>query len=264
MVVRVYTKQELIDALKEIHHRGWVVNQKRQGNHGAMGNMLEDMLEIEENNLPIPNAAEWELKTTRSGTTALTTLFHLEPSPTTFKFVPSILLPHYGWRHKEAGKRHPETERSFRQTIHALSASDRGFKVVVNDDAQRIEISFDASEVDNRHAEWLASVENSIGLGQLDPQPYWGFRDLVSKAGVKLKNMFYVQAKRKREQDTEYFHYETAMILSGFSGDKFIDGIRKGLIYVDFDARTGHNHGTKFRVRQNHVPSLYENIEVIF
>lgn len=27
---------------------------------------------------------------------------------------------------------------------------------------------------------------------------------------------------------------------------------------VDFDARTGHNHGTKFRMRQNCLPDLYE------
>jgi len=34
--------------------------------------------------------------------------------------------------------------------------------------------------------------------------------------------------------------------------------LRKGNILIDFDARTGHNHGTKFRLRQNYFPSLYE------
>ena len=32
---------------------------------------------------------------------------------------------------------------------------------------------------------------------------------------------------------------------------------------VDFDARTGHNHGTKFRMRQNCLPNLYEESQVI-
>ena len=67
-------------------------------------------LGIEENNLPIPNAAEWELKCQRLGTTSLTTLFHIEPSPTAMKLVPSCLLPLYGWKHTEAGKKYPETE----------------------------------------------------------------------------------------------------------------------------------------------------------
>ncbi len=46
--------------------------------------MLEDLLGIEENNLPIPNAAEWELKAQRANTSALTTLFHIEPQPLGF------------------------------------------------------------------------------------------------------------------------------------------------------------------------------------
>ncbi|HAB54736.1 MAG TPA: hypothetical protein DCE80_21595 [Ignavibacteriales bacterium] len=29
---------------------------------------------------------------------------------------------------------------------------------------------------------------------------------------------------------------------------------------VDFDARTGHNHGTKFRIKQNKLPLLYEHV----
>jgi len=32
---------------------------------------------------------------------------------------------------------------------------------------------------------------------------------------------------------------------------------------VDFDARTGHNHGTKFRFRKNKLIDLYENVEEI-
>ena len=31
----------------------------------------------------------------------------------------------------------------------------------------------------------------------------------------------------------------------------------------DFDARTGHNHGTKFRMRQNCLPNLYRISKVI-
>jgi len=34
-------------------------------------------------------------------------------------------------------------------------------------------------------------------------------------------------------------------------------------ILVDFDARTGYNHGTKFRMRQDCLPMLYEKTTTI-
>ena len=43
----------------------------------------------------------------------------------------------------------------------------------------------------------------------------------------------------------------------------FLKAMEKGNILVDFDARTGHNHGTKFRMRQNCLPELYEKVTVI-
>ena len=36
-----------------------------------------------------------------------------------------------------------------------------------------------------------------------------------------------------------------------------------GKIYIDFDARSGHNHGTKFRIKYNDIPLLYKTSEVI-
>lgn len=49
------------------------------------------------------------------------------------------------------------------------------------------------------------------------------------------------------------------MMLEQFSFTKFLKELEKGNILVDFDARTGHNHGTKFRVRSNKIPNLYKN-----
>ena len=120
--MNIYTKEKLIEKFKEIERMGWIEN-ARFGNHGGIGNTLEDLLGIEENNLPIPNAAEWELKAQKKNTSALTTLFHSEPAPRAIKFVSSILLPKYGWKHKEAGRKYPETEMSFRQTIHGQAYS---------------------------------------------------------------------------------------------------------------------------------------------
>lgn len=257
-----YTKEELIKRFKEIAAMGWVPN-GRHGNHGGIGNTLEDLLGIEENNLPIPNAAEWELKAQRLNSTSLTTMFHIEPSPRAIRFVPQVLLPKYGWAHQEAGKKYPKDEMSFRQTIHANVRSDRGFKVEIDRSERKIRISFDANSVDIRHKDWLEGVKKKIGLEELDPQPYWGFDDLEHKAGTKLLNTFYAQAEVKKEDGKEFYHYTNVMMLQKFSFDGFLKALEEGMILVDFDARTGHNHGTKFRMRQNGLPLLYEKATTI-
>lgn len=257
--MKIYTKESLIDELVKIRNMGWIPNARRR-NAGGIGNTLEDLLGIEENNLPIPNAAEWELKCQRANSSSLLTLFHMEPSPRALKFVPQVFLPKYGWKHNDAGIKYPQTEMSFRQTISGHKRSDRGFKVEINRPQRKVIISFDANCVDPRHKEWLSFVKNNAGLNELNPQPYWGFDDLRNKAGTKLLNCFYIVAETKRIQKQEYFYYSKIMILMNFDVDGLLEGIEKGFVYIDFDARTGHNHGTKFRLRQNQLPFLYKTI----
>ena len=236
---------------------GWIPN-SRPGNQGGVGNTLEDLLGIHENNLPIPNAAEWGLKTQRLGSNSLTTLFHMEPSPRALRWVPEILLPKYGWPHQTI-----PGELSFRQTISGQSRSDRGFMVQVDRMQRKVLISFNANAVAERHKEWLKSVDQRIGLGELNPQPYWGFDDLSNKAGTKLLNCFYIQADSKREKGREFFHYKNFYLLQRFDFEKFLLALESGFVLVDFDARTGHNHGTKFRLRQQKHADLYETVEKI-
>lgn len=260
--MEVFTKDSLIEKLKEISAMGWIEN-ARPDNHGGVGNTIEDFLGIKENNLPIPNAAEWELKCQRINTSSLTTLFHIEPSPRAVKFVPEILLPNYGWKHNLAGSKYQPEEKSFRQTISGLCRTDRGFGVIVDRQHLKVIISFDYLSVDERHTDWLKSVESRVGLSELNPQPYWGFDDLFHKAGTKLLNCFYVQASCQKKNKKEYFKYEKILMLQKLNLDKFLTAIEKGCIYIDFDARTGHNHGTKFRLKQNCLPELYEKVMVI-
>jgi len=208
----IYTKPALIAKLKEISAVGFIPNARR-GNAGGIGNTLENLLGIKENNLPIPNAAEWELKAQRLNSTSLTTLFHIEPSPRAVKFVPQILLPLYGWAHQEDGKKYPKGEMSFRQTIHGNSCSDRGFKVIIDRKERKILISFNSKCVDERHKTWLQLVKKRVGTAELNPLPYWGFDDLEHKAGTKLLNTFYVQAEVEIRRKKEFYHYTKVMML---------------------------------------------------
>ena len=257
--MKIFSKEDLIEKLKEIRKRGWICN-ARPGNDGGVGNTLEDLLGIDENNLPIPNAAEWELKAQKTNTTSLITLMHMEPSPKALKFVPNTLLPIYGWKHQEAGGKYPESEMSFRQTIKTTITSDRGFTVNVNRQEEKIEVLFDENQINERHDEWKRNLKKKGG-GQLNPSPYWGFDDLFYKVASKLHNCFFVEAQTKRENGKYFFKYDGIYMLKGVSRDNFIKNIEDGAIYVDFDARTGHNHGTKFRMKKACMKNMYEVVK---
>jgi hypothetical protein len=51
--------------------------------------------------------------------------------------------------------------------------------------------------------------------------------------------------------------------LCKFRFEGLLEGLEKGVLFVDFDARTGHNHGTKFRLKQNHLPLLYDEVTTV-
>jgi len=263
------TKDELISKIKDIIESGWHKSIKRTidiRNDGAVGNTLEYLLGIKENNLPIPNAREWELKGQRKNSRSLITLKHIEPSPRAANIVPKLLLPFYGWKHPLAGIRYPQTELSFRSTTSGDRFTSRGFSIRVDRQCKIIRFIFDPTKADMNDPDivtWLDSVSNKIGLGPLIPEPYWGFEDLRYAIGEKIKNCFYLIADNKIENNHEFFKYEELYILSEFSFDKFLNCVETGYVLIDFDARTGHNHGTKFRIRQNHWTYLYEKVEKI-
>ncbi len=80
------------------------------------------------------------------------------------------------------------------------------------------------------------------------------------KLGAKLPNMFSVVTDVRKVGEQEEFHYVRFLILQDFSVNRLLDSLQKGFAYIDFDARTGHNHGTKFRIRANHLPDLYQTV----
>ena len=87
------TFEEFIRRLKEIKEMGFVKTH-RSGQTG-IGKTIEDLLGIEENNIPGPNALGWiELKAIRKDSKSMITLFTLTPSPPKIN---SVLLKKYGY-----------------------------------------------------------------------------------------------------------------------------------------------------------------------
>lgn len=257
------SKEELILKLKEIKNLGWV-HTNRTKNDGAVGNTLEDLLGIPENNLAIANTVDWELKTQRKKTSSLITLFHQDPKPRKPEsVVANLLLPKYGWAHQEAGKKYKHGEMSFRQTLTGNRFTNRGFKVIINSTDRRVEILFDPEKVDkNEHLEWLTDVI-SYHDGGSKVLAYWEFDTLHKKCIGKVINTIYIIADSRKVNGQEEFKYETIELLEDFTFNNLLRGILSGIIFIDFDARTGHNHGTKFRIKQNNWPFLYSKVTEI-
>ena len=257
MVAPRITRAEMIMRLDEIAREGWIPS-LRPLNAGGIGNTIDARLGIAENNLAIADTAQWEMKSHRVGSASLLTLFHTEPEPRAARVVPQLLLPMYGWPHQRPRQ---EGELSFRQTLRATQLTDRGFGLEVDADGAQVRVYFDAESVNARHRNWLQSVKRRVGLGPLDPQPYWPMQTLFLTAQTKMLNTFYVEAYTRRQQGEEFFAIERVTVLQGFDLDRFANALRQGNAQVDFDARTTHNHGTKFRIRQNVVPQLYRFAE---
>jgi hypothetical protein len=87
--------------------------------------------------------------------------------------------------------------------------------------------------------------------------------DLEAAISQKLPNCFYAVAQSRRADGREQFRYVRLVMLSAFSFDRFLKAVAGGAVLVDFDARTGHNHGTKFRLRQDCWSDLYDCVRQV-
>ncbi|EPM4074258.1 MvaI/BcnI family restriction endonuclease [Vibrio parahaemolyticus] len=261
------TVEELIEKLQGIMHQ-WHRG-TRQGNDGNQGNTLEDLLGVPENNIPLPDLGGiFELKTQKKETNALITLLHSDPTfPKTP--VPQLCIS-LGWPHKDAGAKYPNDEMSFRSTTYGHAFSDRGFKIHADnnfldfifspDHVQKGKV--DKSKAFRTYGEWLDDLSNrSIHYSDVFPVRY-DMKVLSEKIKDKLENTVFVLCKTKKcpITDEKLFYYDEAFILSGFKTYNIVEFLNTGGLYLDFDARTRHNHGTKIRVRTDRLKELFENV----
>lgn len=253
----VYTKDELIDQLLEIRRRGWIpLTVRRQDRDGGLGNTLEDLLNIPENNIPLADYGEFEFKTHRSSSNSLISLFRFEPKPG--QLIPR-LVANYGWPIPKWGP----LERSLRVDIDAAKFCERGFIAKINTEQKRVELHFDSTKIPSTpvYKDWLREVEKKVGLGNLDPVPYWAFDDLEKKVREKIKNVIYIVVDTAREGGRQEMRIAKAQLLQGAELNSFLDCIRNGWLQIEFSARTHHNHGTAFRTWEKYWPKLYTVIE---
>ncbi len=240
----------------------WLLG-NRQGNDGNQGNTLEELLGVKENNLRSPDLGDIELKSQKVETGSFITLFHKEPKPS--RSVP-VLLKTLGWKHQKAGSDYPPDAMSFRSTTYANRFSDRGLSIALT--SSRIELIFDPAKV-NRSAkdvtgiyatygDWLKDVETRVPHFSSVLPVYWDLDNLENECYKKLDSTIMVYFETKKVNKDKYFRIVEAYIHKGFSKNSLTQLFSEGDVVIDFDARTGKNHGTKLRVTKEKMNQLFE------
>jgi len=225
--------------IQKIIAMGWmdIPPEKKFNGNAAPGDYLEHLLGGKRNNRDSPDLQDWEVKF--HGGTALITLFHKEPQP---RGIMKYMVHEHGWP--------DELDRiSFRHTLGGKS--DRGFYVVNEPD--RIVI---------RH-----NTKDTV-------VPYWLHNTLLNAAGAKLRRLILVEGEIKTVLTdrglTKRVIYKKATAFWDFKLTGFFQALVDGKVFIDFDARTKaeagttlRNHGTKFRININDLPSIYDHSKKI-
>lgn len=219
--------------IKRVIKLGWidVPDKKSYRGTGTQGRLIEDLLEIKENNNDSPDLKDWEVKTHQGGT--LITLFHKEPEP---KGIMTSIVHTFGWMDNQG-------RMSFRHTLE--SESKRGFYVV--NELDRVLIRNNAQDM---------------------VVPYWTHNAILGIAGRKLSRLVLVDCEVNKVK--KQIRYTGATAFWEFNLTGFCDAMHKGIVKIDFDARTQkgpgtslRNHGTKFRVSASDIHLLYQNSKKI-
>ncbi len=221
--------KELKQKLQQIKKEGFIKTHRISDT--GIGKTLEDLLDIPENNIPLHDiAGVAELKAYRKEAKSMLTLFTLEPLPKGGDR-DRLLLDNFGYSHRD-NKRSKELHSTLsckRYNAQKLRLSVSKDKLKVKGEGKRLNI-------------------------------YWDTESVKKKFEAKLPALVYVLADRKFINSSEYFHFNEAYLLKGFSFELFKKMVKKDQIVVDFRMYyrpngTVRNHGTGFRVKIN---SLYD------
>lgn len=228
----MYTLNTLKKKLQEIKRLGFVESH-RKGNTG-IGKTLEDLLDIEENNIPLPDIAEVaELKSYRKSAKSMLTLFTLEPSPKGGDR-DRYLLDNFGYSKRDNGR-----SKELHSTLSCKRYNNQGLKIKVEKDKIRI-----------------------IGRNK-KTNIFWSMEDLNKKFEAKLPALVYILAETKEKADKEFFHFNEGYYLEDFDFEDFKKMVKQDHIVVDFRMYyrpngTVRNHGTGFRVKINQLYNCFD------
>lgn len=243
-------KEKIIEKFRAIKDLGFVRSNRR--NNTGIGKTFEDYIGVIENNTDEADLYGYEIKSHREEASSYITLFTKTPN-----FPPkanTYLKDKYGIPYEE----NPDLNKLHTSMFaNKFNTSNGKFSFrLINDPNGFIKIG--VYDINTKKL-----IDNNVGY------TYECIRSILNK---KLKNLFYVSAKREYRNGDEFFFFDKAEIYTNPSLNRFLDLLNKGLIM--YDIRIGsyqsgdkygkaHDHGSGFRILEPNLRLLYEDYEII-
>lgn len=235
--------QKFKEDFEKVSKAGFI--ESHRAHNTGIGKTFEDLVNVVENNKQkVDYLEELELKSSRELSNSMVTLFTKSPSHP--PQANTMLRLKFG------------KDENGSKILHTTIPGDKfntflgryGFKLEVNEKEKKIYIL-------------IKDLENNT---LLDFICYYTFEDLKKIIEEKCKNIVFVTAKIRKENDKEFFHFENALLLTGLTFNKFIEAIKSGDVF--YDIRIGvygsgknkgktHDHGSGFRIRKNSISHVF-------
>jgi hypothetical protein len=220
--------ETFIERFQEIKQKGFVPSLRR-GPTGV-GYTLETLIGISENNLVSPDLGTLELKAHRVKTNSLITLFTFNRKA--WQIPPLTAIKKYG-----------SQDASGRLGMYytlGLKPNSAGLFVHVTDE-----------NVTVRH------IDGTIIA-------VWNLQQLTQRFVEKIPALMFVSAFSEERDGLEYFHYYRAQLLEETTSDVLLNQFKQENIVLDLrlhdKGTSARNHGTGFRVNENHLPLLFKSV----
>ncbi len=211
----------------QVKEKGWVKS-KRKGPTG-IGQTLEQLLSIKENNVALPDLGTIELKTHRIGSSSMITLFTFNRKA--WKMNPLAAIKKYGTRDNEG----------------------------------RLGMYFTMARTPNSMGLFLNVDETAISVRHVSGEiiAEWQLEALAKRFMQKTPGLVLVSAFSEMRGDTEWFKYDRAQLLTETSTNIIHNQLVSGNILVDLrlhdKGASARNHGTGFRATEDKLTLLFKN-----
>ncbi len=221
--------EEFKHVFTEIKQSGFIKT-KRRGPTGV-GHTLQELLNLEEDNIALPDFHDAELKAHRIGSSSMITLFTFNRKA--WKMKPLTAIKKYGTPDKNG----------------------------------RLGLYFTMSLTPNSHGLFLHTDPKAISVRHISGAiiAEWQLDDLQNQFNKKFPAMVLVSAFCEERAGVEWFHYCRARLLTGTSTDTLLNQIRSGNVLVDLrlhdKGTSARNHGTGFRAYEDKLPLLFNDIK---
>lgn len=216
--------------------------------YGGIGDTFENLLGKEKADFCFPDYDGIEIKTRRSYSKSLISLFCAVPDGEEL-FEIERLRNEYGY---------PDKDIKEAKVLHAVVYSNKLCSI-----GSKYFFKLDVDE--NQQKVYLCVLNKELNL--LERKVYWSFDELKEKLQCKLKYLMLIDAWTNNINGKMHYKYYKAVFYKLKDIDTFIELIKKGYISITFrisvykgNYRYGlpHNHGLSFGISNDHLPLLYD------